>query len=153
MQSIAILLILSSCSFFLPTPKTKNAKASYQLRHVPGGWREHKTEQADYHFQGPGGASLITQSFCHEFQNEDLQQLASQTFYSLDKPQITQQQLFDLNNRQALRTSGEAAIDGVRVQLNLINTRRNNCYYDFLEILPLHQKSQIDLFIRGIEFK
>ena len=153
MQSIAILLILSSCSFFLPSTKTKNAKTSYQMRFIPNGWSEHKTGQADYYFQGPQGASLIVQSFCHEFQNEDLKNLAANTFRSLDQSKIQQQKSFILKNREALETRGEASMDGVKVNLSLINTRRNNCYYDFFEILPLKQKSSIDDFIKGVEFK
>lgn len=153
MQSVAILLILSSCSFFLPSTKTKNAKTSYQMRFVPNGWSEHKTDQADYYFQGPQGASLIVQSFCNEFQNDDLKKLAATTFRSLDSSTITQQKTFTLKNRDALETRGEASMDGVKVNLTLINTRRNNCYYDFFEILPLKQKSNINEFISGVEFK
>lgn len=153
MQSIAILLILSSCSFFLPSTKTKNAKASYQMKFVPNGWSEHKTDRADYYFQGPHGASLIAQSFCNEFQNDDLKKLAANTFRSLDSSIIKQQKSFTLKNREALETRGEASMDGVKVNLALINTRRNNCYYDFFEILPLQQKSMIDEFIQSVEFK
>lgn len=153
MQSIAILLILSSCSFFLPSNKMKNAKTSYQMKFVPNGWSEHKTDRADYYFQGPQGASLIVQSFCNEFQNDDLKKLAINTFRSLDNSIIKHQKSFTLKNREALETIGEASMDGVKVNLNLINTRRNNCYYDFFEILPLQQKSIIDKFIQGVEFK
>jgi hypothetical protein len=123
------------------------------MRFVPNGWSEHKTDQADYYFQGPQGASLIVQSFCNEFQNDDLKKLAATTFRSLDSSTITQQKTFTLKNRDALETRGEASMDGVKVNLTLINTRRNNCYYDFFEILPLKQKSNINEFISGVEFK
>lgn len=153
MRSIAILFLITSCSFFLPSPKKESAKESYKIRQIPSTWSEQQTDRADYYFMGPHGSSLIVQSFCNEFQNSDLKNLALTTFRSLEKSRILDQKSFMLQNREALRSSGEAYVDGVKVSLTLINTHRNNCYYDIFEILPQKSSSIIDEFIQGITFK
>lgn len=149
-----LLLILSSCSQLLTADKPLNAKKSYQPKKIPSQWELKENKNVDYILHGPQGSSILMQSFCNEFQGSPLNSLADKTFNSLDKSKITTRTEFILQERAALKTTGEAYIDGKQIYLTLINTKRNHCYYDFLEILPLkHSPSVIDEVINGVKFK
>lgn len=154
MRSVALIFLLTSCSFFSTTEKSQSAKDSYTLPTLPKSWKANHTQQADYIFYGPEGSSLLIQSFCKEFQSPSLKNLAQGTFNSLDRAQITEQEEFNLQDRKALRSQGEAFLDGVKIHLTLVNTKRNNCYYDFLEVLPKTKtQSVINQVLKGIAFK
>ncbi len=154
MRSVALIFLLTSCSFFSSTPQSQSAKDSYTLPSPPKSWKANHTQQADYVFYGPKGSSLLIQSFCKEFQSPTLKNLAHGTFNSLDRAKITEQVEFNLQDRKALRSQGEAFLDGVKIHLTLVNTKRNNCYYDFLEVLPkTKSQSIIDDLLKGITFK
>jgi hypothetical protein len=154
MHSVVLFFLITACSFFTASDKSISAKDSYILSPLAPSWRQEASLKADYLFSGPAGASLIVQSFCHEFQSSSLKNLAQETFNSLDQAQVTKQNEFILQGRSALRTQGIGQLDGVKVHLTLINTKRNNCYYDFLEILPHAQTASIiNELLAGITFQ
>lgn len=154
MHSVVILFLLSACSFFSTTDKSPSAKNTYTFSELPSSWKEGKTVDHDYVFYGPQGSSLMIQSFCQEFQSASLSNLAHATFNSLDRSEIIEQKEFMLQDRAALMSKGTATIDGVRFRLTLVNSKRNNCYYDFLEVLPQQGAvSIIEQFIKGLSFK
>lgn len=154
MRSVVIFLLLSSCSFFATPDKSTSAKNTYTISKLPSSWKEVKTQDHDYVFYGPNGSSLMIQSFCNEFQSASLSNLAHTTFKSLDRSKIIEQKEFMLQDRAALMSKGEATIDGVRFRLTLVNTKRNNCYYDFLEVLPQQGTDSItDQLIKELTFK
>lgn len=153
MRSVVLAFLLTACGFFAPD-KSPTAKDSYTITAPSSQWQAITNPDSDYLFYGPQGSSLMLQSFCHEFQSESLSNLAQKTFRSLDKSTIVEQKEFMLQDRTALRSQGVATVDGVQVKLTLINTKRNNCYYDILEVLAHKEApSIIDHFIQGINFK
>lgn len=155
MHSVVLFLFLfTSCAQLFTADKAVKAKDTYTVPALPPQWKSRSPQDGDYMLTGPLGASLFIQSFCGEFQGESLPILARKTFKSLDQSKILEQKEFILSGRSALKSSGEALVDGVRIRLHLINTKRNNCYYDFLEILPMPQSpSMMDQFIRAVKFK
>lgn len=48
-------------------------------------------------------------------------------------------------------------VDGVRVSLKILNTRRNNCYFDFVAITPemvkVKSDEAFDKFLESVKFK
>lgn len=153
MHSVVILLLLSACSLFT-ADKSPSAKNSYQFSHLPADWKQKQDSNYDYLFYGPQGSSLMIQSFCNEFQSPSLESLARTTFHSLEPSHITEQKEFILQDRAALISKGVASVDGVKVYLTLINSKRNNCYYDFLEVIT-HSNSPtiMNQFLKGLTFK
>lgn len=154
MHSVVLFFLISSCSFFASSDISISAKDSYSLPPLSSSWQRQSSADVDHLFLGPAGASLLIMSFCHEFQAPSLESLAQGTFASLDQARITEQKSFMLQERAALRTQGIGQLDGVPVYLTLVNSKRNNCYYDFLEILPqVKTKSTLDELLLGIRFK
>jgi hypothetical protein len=62
-----------------------------------------------------------------------------------------------MENREAYRLDGKGKVDGVPVGLQLLNTRRNNCYFDFVSIVPEKlidsDVELFDRFLKSVEFQ
>jgi hypothetical protein len=103
------------------------------------------------------GRVLISNSFCNEYQNQSLNNLAMKTINSLSDGQLTQEKKITFHEREALEVEGEGKVDGVGVHLKLLNTRRNNCYFDFIAITPISVGTKgsedFKIFLQSVEFK
>lgn len=135
---IPLLFILSSCSIFFGNNQTpKSAKGSqYSVNFAKPGWQHQPNERSDYVFAHQDGRIMLSNSFCEEFQDQPLDQLARRTFNNISNYQTTLKEYATFQHREAYRMEGQGEVDGVQVKLKLLNTRRNNCYFDFLAITP-----------------
>lgn len=117
-----------------------------------------KEERSDYVWENTkDGRILLSNSFCKEFQDEPLEDLARKTFRAVNDLKIDSKSYTSFKDREAYRMQGKGTVDGVPVGLILLNTRRNNCYFDFVSITPqgLKPESSLDfnLFLDAVEFK
>lgn len=136
--TLLMLMTISACSWLIPTPKkSPTAKnTQYKLQYDSTTWKEIKQKQSDYVFQHTSGVTLVVNSFCGEFQDEPLSFLARKTFKGLEEVKIRSESPLKISNREAYQMQADGIIDGVKVNIKVINLRRNNCYYDFLRITP-----------------
>lgn len=152
-----LLLLLTSCSIFFGSDTPKSAKGSeYNLNFDQQNWEMKKDERSDYVYTNKNdGRILLSNSFCEEFQDDPLDQLALKTFRTINNFKASKKDYTTFNNREAYRVSGTGEVDGVKVNLNLLNTRRNNCYFDFLSIDPMSatKDNAFDKFLGSVEFK
>lgn len=158
MKLLIALLFLSSCSLFIggkDQPKTaKGTRYSIPFNHPQ--WSYKKDKRSDYVFENDDGRILLSNSFCEEFQEQPLEQLATKIFKTVNnfKPKVSEYTTFQ--NREAYRIEGTGKVDGVSVNLRLLNTRRDNCYFDFLSINP-EKTSETDnafeTFLHSVSFK
>lgn len=151
------LLLLSSCSIFFGSEAPRSAKDRYyQVNFKKDHWDAKKDQRSDYVFENTkDGRIILSNSFCEEFQDQALDRLALKTFRTIDNFTVKKQDYTTFNNREAYRVSGSGEVDGVRVNLQLLNTRRNNCYFDFLAIDPEASTTDtvFDDFLSAVEFK
>ncbi len=140
---------------------SQSAKGSqYQIDFKHAEWSETKSEKerSDYVWtHTKDGRILLSNSFCNEFQEQSLDILAKNTFSTVDELTVVQQDYLTFQNREAYRLQGRGKVDGVQVGLILLNTRRNNCYFDFVSITPMApaKKSREDFenFLKAVKFK
>lgn len=117
-----------------------------------------KEERSDYVWENTkDGRILLSNSFCKEFQEEPLEDLAQKTFRAVNDLKIDRKSYTTFKDREAYRMQGRGTVDGVPVGLILLNTRRNNCYFDFVSITPqgltIESSQDFNLFLEGVEFK
>ena len=157
MRYLFLLIFLSSCSVIVGKNEPKSAKGSlYSIRFSRAGWVYTKDNRSDYVFENADGRIILSNSFCDDFQDQPLEQLATKTFnaVSLFKPQVSEYTTFQ--NREAYRLEGTGSVDGVRVNLRLLNTRRNNCYFDFFAITPTtapQNDQSFEDFLKSVVFQ
>jgi hypothetical protein len=154
---LIILFIIAGCSWLVPTPKkTPTAKGvGYKLKYKSSEWSEVKQKQSDFVFQNKEGSTLVINSFCGAFQDEPLKFLAEKTFNGLESVKNKTEKAMTISNREAHLIEAIGGIDGVSVNIKVINMRRNNCYYDFVRITPEGVKptaNQPEDLISAMEF-
>lgn len=153
------LLFLSGCSFFIKgseAPKTAKG-TQYSILFAKADWVLEKDKRSDYIYKNiKDGRILLSNSFCEEFQEQPLEQLANKTFKTVTDFKSSVHEYTTFHNREAYRLEGAGLVDGVRVNLRLLNTRRNNCYFDFVSINPelshINDSSFQD-FLKAVDFE
>lgn len=159
MKALVTLLFLSSCSFLIKGNEgPKSAKNSlYSIDFKKESWIQEKDKRSDYVFKNvKDGRILLSNSFCDEFQEQPLEQLAIKTFKTVTNFQPDSQDYTTFHNREAYTLKGQGTVDGVQVRLHLLNTRRNNCYFDFVMINPnIGQEDEADFqtFLKTVDFQ
>ncbi len=150
MRKTLILFLLSSCSLFFGKEGHESAKGSgYKIQFDSPDWIVKKDEQSDYVFENKNdGRILLSNSFCKQFQDRPLETLARKTFKTIGSFKAEKGDYTTFHNREAYRLDGHGKVDGVPVELHILNTRRNNCYFDFVSITP--EKSATD---HALEFE
>lgn len=152
-----LLLVLSGCSLFFGEETSKSAKGyAYTINFQASDWVLKKDERSDYIFEHKtDGRIFLSNSFCEEFQDQPLDRLAMKTFRTVDRFKPQSKDYTTFNKREAYRVSGSGEVDGVKVNLRLLNTRRNNCYFDFLAIDPTRSDKDVsfEAFLRSVVFK
>lgn len=154
----ALLLLLTSCSLFFGSPeKPKSAKGrEYENKFSSPDWVLKKDQRTDYVFEHKSdGRILLSNSFCDEFQDQPLEDLAHLTFKSVGSFSKGDGQYTTFHDREAYRLEGSGSVDGVKVDLKILNTRRNNCYFDFVAISPkkIVSPQSFDEFLKAVHFK
>jgi hypothetical protein len=154
---LLLLFLLTSCSIFFGSDSPKSAKGKeYKIKFDQGNWVLKKDDRSDYVYENKSdGRILLSNSFCEEFQDQPLDHLALKTFRTINSFKASKKDYTTFHNREAYRVSGSGIVDGVKVNLNLLNTRRNNCYFDFLSIDPLsaNKDNAFETFLSSVEFK
>jgi hypothetical protein len=160
MKLTFLLLLLTSCSFVsLKSKAPPSAKDSrYQVKFSSSEWSEVEDKRSDYVFENKeDGRILLSNSFCEEFQEQSLEDLAAKTFRTLDGYKEGAGSYTTFHTREAFRREGTGVVDGVKVYLKILNTRRNNCYFDFVSITPESAKAADDQtfqkLLDAVEFK
>lgn len=159
MQLWLFFLLLSGCSLSMSPERSKSAMGDeYEISFLSQDWSQKKEDRSDYVWiNQTDGRIMLSNSFCGEFQEAPLEQLALKTFNTIDNLIIKKKKITTLNGREAFEADGEGEVDGVKVSLTLLNTRRNNCYFDFVSITPLNsaqvKREDFDKFLKSVKFK
>ncbi len=159
MKLVLSLLLLTSCTLISSGEAPPSAKGKqYQVRFQAKDWDEKSDKRSDYVFINKAdGRILLSNSFCNEFQEQSLEELAAKTFRTVDAYKEGSGGYTTFHNREAYRHEGTGVVDGVKVNLKILNTRRNNCYFDFVSINPEMVKNNtdkaFDQFLNSVKFK
>lgn len=153
------LLFISGCSIMIGNDSPESAKGSqYKIHFNSENWKEKEDQRSDYIWENVrDGRILMSNSFCNEFQDQPLEALATKTFKMVNEYRPDKQGYTTFNDREAFRMEGTGSVDGVPVYITLLNTRRNNCYFDFVSITPTEtskvNRVEFETFLKGVEFK
>ena len=154
-----LLFIISGCSLSMGPDQPKSAKGDeYKVHFNSPNWTLKTEDRSDYVWVNKlDGRILLSNSFCEEFQDQPLDTLATKTFNTVDELKVEKKDFTTFKNREAYRIEGRGKVDGVPVGLILLNTRRSNCYFDFVSITPLDSAHEVqidfDKFLDSVEFK
>lgn len=148
------LVFLNSCSLW---PSDEDEKSSYKINFIHDNWQEIPPEDSDRAFlNNTNGNIILANSFCDKYQETSLPTLAKRALTDISKQNILEEKHFTFKERDAYLVYMQGRIDGVAMYLQLVNYRRDNCYYDFLYISQYQIKSNhekiFNIFLDSIEF-
>lgn len=158
MRLLFLILISSSCSIMMGDQSSSAKGKIYKIKFIEDGWSlKKKDKRSDYVYEHADGRILLSNSFCEEFQEEDLDHLAKKTFRGIGDFQSQKEKWSTFHEREAYRLEGKGKVDGVPVGVSLLNTRRNRCYFDFVGINPekntASDTAYFDRFLSSVEFE
>ena len=124
-MALLSILFICSCSIMIGKDSPKSAKGSqYTIPFSSQGWVYKKDKRSDYIFENDkDGRILLSNSFCEEFQDQPLEQLATKTFKTMKSFKVKGQKYTTFQDREAYLMEGTGIVDGVNVSLRLLNTR------------------------------
>lgn len=154
-----LMFLITGCSLSMGPERSKSAKGDeYKINFQSSEWSQKKEDRSDYVWiHKNDGRIMLSNSFCGEFQDTPLDQLALKTFNSTDKLKIKNKEFITFHDREAFQAKGDGEVDGVKVGLIILNTRRNNCYFDFVSITPLNTAKEslkdFEELLKSVKFK
>jgi hypothetical protein len=154
-----VIILLTGCSLFISGPdQPKTAKDTrYTISYVKNNWFQKLNNKSDYVFENIKDSRIfLSNSFCDEFQEEKLDRLAQNIFKNIKNFNLKKSEYITFKNREAFWSEGDGLVDGVKVHLILMNTRRNNCYFDFISITPSNiqpDSNSFDEFLNSVVFR
>jgi hypothetical protein len=128
---------------------------AFRVGPIPGSWRRIDAQGALLVFRDDDAhASIAVNGRCRRDGDDvPLQALTHHLFLDFTEREVEQQDRFDLDGREALRTRLHAKLDGVEKQLDVVVLKKDECVYDFFHVAPPGGSSEPQdhfmTFVRG----
>jgi uncharacterized GH25 family protein len=157
--TVLIGLLLTSCSYIIPTPGEAPKSEGLRINFKHSEWKRVSSSDsdADLVFQNEFSKSLIyVESVCQKYQDVSLEKLSTKLLEHFSAPEVLRQETLNYQNREALKTFARGKLDGVSVDLTFMNLKKNDCLYDFVMITPKansleESRLQFEIFLKSIE--
>jgi hypothetical protein len=78
-----------------------------------------------------GGGFVALRSVCGRYDHVHLKALTQNLVNTIEEPTISSQETFELDGREALRSSVQGKVDGVPVESLFVVFRKDDCIFDF----------------------
>jgi hypothetical protein len=157
--TVLIGLLLASCSYIIPTPGEAPKSDGLKVNFRHNDWRRVSASEsdADFAFQNEINKSFIyVESLCHKYQDVSLVKLSAKLLEHFTAPEILKQDALTFQKRDALKTLARGKLDGVTVDLTILNLKKNDCLYDFVMITPkvnalTESRTQFESFLTTVD--
>ena len=130
----------------------RKGDVSFRLEHLPPSWRRIEIDDTALAFRDDENAATVAiNGRCgKDAEDVPLASLTQHLFLQFTERQLTHQEVFPLDGREALRTEMVAKLDGVQKYFHVVVLKKDGCVYDFLQIANQHQDENVFLdFVRG----
>lgn len=121
-----------SCSLSGPIREDRSA-SNYYFPALGPGWTLAPSAQegAEMLYEHGSGATLSVSSVCDRYEDATLDSLASSALSPLIEQKELHRSTFMLQGREALEVLVQGKVDGVKVEVDLVELRKDNCLFDF----------------------
>ena len=105
----------------------------YRADGLPTDWNLGSHPGADVSFvRRDLGATIYVDNSCTRYRDATLHTLANHLFFGFDDVEVLQQDILEIDGREALRRVASARLDGVLVRLGVTVIKKNNCIFDLV---------------------
>ena len=130
----------------------RKGDVAFRLEHLPSSWRHIDVDDTALAFRDDRNAATVAiNGRCGKDADDvPLQSLTQHLFLQFTERQLTSQELFALDGREALRTEMVAKLDGVPKYFHVVVLKKDGCVYDFMQIANQRKSDDEFLnFVRG----
>lgn len=125
-------LLLNSCITIGGSKDPMPAK-NIEFTAPAGSFSNLKTESGDKSWISSKTNNIISYiSDCSPLQDPSLEQLEQEALFGLEKIEIKHREDLSYNHRIARNTIAEALVDGVKIKIEVISFKKNNCNYNLV---------------------
>ena len=165
----SLALLLSTCAFG-PNPSTgvvsyrhgyvylRNLKY-YGVGQLPGGWKRFKTRVRTITFYNETlGSSISTDAYCgRDVGGRSLDSLSGDILNAFDKNKVISEKDFVLNGRGAVRQLVSGELEGVKMMVDLVMVRKDECVFDFYSVseggISPETTDAFEIFFKGFHYE
>jgi len=109
----------------------------YAVGDLPEAWQRGEMPTADVSFVNADlGATIYVDNSCHRYADASLHVLANHLFFGFEDIDILEQQILEMDDREALQRVAEARLDGVLVKVGMTVIKKNSCIFDLIVVSP-----------------
>lgn len=133
-------------------------KGFYKVGELPETWRPIKLDIAAVTLRNDAlGSAISTDAYCDRaYDDSPLSALTRHLFAGLQEIKIRKEQSLRLDDREALRSSVSASLDGLPLRLETVVVKKDWCLFDFYLVSPPESFAQalpdFETFFRGFEY-
>ncbi len=128
--SILSLISLISCVSVQLQPKKISTSKNYEFANPSAGFSKKESKDVDHLWiHDSNGNSISVRSACNDPADPDLQSVRVASLDGLKIEKEVFQKNTEYNKREALHSLQEVKLDGILVNIELLNFTKNNCYY------------------------
>ncbi len=114
-----------------PAWRGQYKEATYRVGSPGPDWRPHPEKNSQVAWQHRDVPAIISvRSQCQEHGDSSLEQFTDHLRIDFGEWKVTEQRFVTLINREALRSTVEATLDGAPVKLEVIVLKKNGCLFD-----------------------
>jgi hypothetical protein len=135
--ALALVLASAGCAKQSSTSHTPEA-ASYRVGQPGDGWRPQSAGSADHAWVHRDiSGTIYTSSACGKrYEDGRLEDLARHLTFGIARGDAIRVEHTRLDDRAALLSVWQGALDGIAVQVGTVVTKKNACLYDLLYLAP-----------------
>ncbi len=129
---LSLLCALASCATSsFQGDVYRDGQTAFRLGPLGERWHRIGLSGSDLAFRDDSGGAILANALCEGIKDVSLDVLTNQALIGLEAIQERGRELITLDGRAALKTRLSATLDGVRVELELVVTKKDGCTYDF----------------------
>lgn len=114
-----------------PAWRGQYKEATYRVGDPGADWRPHAEKGAQVAWRNRRAPGVIqVRSQCQEHGDSSLEQFTDHLRIDFDAWSVVEQRFVTLVDREAVRTTVDARLDGVPVKLELVVLKKNGCLFD-----------------------
>jgi hypothetical protein len=149
-------IVVSSCSFILPSKTGVIKSETYSVRFQDSQWEAVSPDESDLAFNHKKlGSILLANSMCRKYESTSLKNLTFNLFAGVENFKIVTRKPIKFSERDALKSYATGVLDGVKVNFITVTLKKNRCIYDFVLISLAPNKSErdkhFDKFLNSVE--
>jgi hypothetical protein len=124
-------MIATSCALLGGSDDQEMKSKDFKFSSPASPYKKVSISSADYVYQSEKtGSTIAINSLCQKYSDVKLDNLKSNILVGVDNLKVDQERTVTFNDREGKRTIAYGSTDGVRIRVDILIFKKNNCTFD-----------------------